>query len=176
MRRSTLVLTIERADRPVAGRPRPTLACVLPGVAERRGSPGLCVVGDLDHAHAQAAGRAQSTPFSVTHRARARCALGTEVVAVAGEGFIHKAAAAENDPIAEVAYATAQGLSLREGAAGVEDGLDGLGAEAWFGVLGELFTANEELHVMPKKLMIDVVSTMSYAACRENIQMEYGKE
>ena len=75
------------------------------------------------------------------------CAVGTEVAAVAFEGFIDEAAAAEDDPpspcglwragpVAEVTYTTAQCLSLREGAAGVEDGLDGFGAESGFGVFG----------------------------------------
>jgi hypothetical protein len=39
------------------------------------------------------------------------------------EDFIHETAAAQDNAVAEVAYTTAE--SLREGAAGVEDGLDG---------------------------------------------------
>jgi len=35
---------------------------------------------------------------------------------VAFEGFIHEAAAAQDDAVAEIAAATAQGLSLWEGA------------------------------------------------------------
>ena len=74
------------------------------------------------------------------HGAGAGCAIGTEVVAVALEGFIHETAASQDDPpslklrrasaVTEVADTTTQGLSLWEGAAGVEDGLDGFGAES----------------------------------------------
>ena len=79
------------------------------------------------------------------HRPCTRCAVRAEVVAVACEGFIHESAAAEYYSIAEVADTTAQGLSLWEGAAGVEDGLDGFGAESGLGVFGKLFAADEEL-------------------------------
>jgi len=61
----------------------------------------------------------------VPHRAGPGRPVGTEVVAVAFEGFIHESATTQDDTIAEVPDPTPQCLSLRESAAGVEDGLDG---------------------------------------------------
>jgi len=61
----------------------------------------------------------------VPHRPGPGRPVGAEVVAAAFEGFIHESAASQDHSVAEVTDTTAQSLSLRESAAGVEDGLDG---------------------------------------------------
>ncbi len=81
----------------------------------------------------------------MSHRPSSGGSLTAEVVPVPIEGSVDEVSAAQDDPITEVPDLTPQGLSPRQGAAGVEDGLDGFGGEAGSVVLAELLAADEEL-------------------------------
>ena len=90
--------------------------------AARRGSPSPAGCGN--RREAQVAGGAKSAPSRKTERTRPVCALGSEVVAVLPEDFVHKRLAADGHAVAEVTNPTPQDFLQRQFPAFLDDLFD----------------------------------------------------